>query len=369
MKNQWGLALVFLSIGALNLTALAQAPVPENQGLGGIAREERAKRQRESPALVIVGTGEQAGQTGQDEQNESRYVAEVQALLLRNAWTELDAAADSARKSKERLAGGAWKLYILYATVGSPQGGQKATDGAWASHLSLLESWVKAHPESITARVALADAYRNFGWKGRGQGKADTVSDAGWQQLNNLDEKALKTLTEAANLPQKCPHWYFVMLEIARDQDWGKSRTRALLESAIALEPEYYHSYREFANNLLPKWHGQPGEGEAFTEEISHRVPQGPFVYFELATVLYCGCGEVPTLSWSAIKDGFTQMDRTYVATTLKLNRFAMLTYMYKDRDAARSVLMRIGDHWDPTVWRNLDAFNVVRKWAGLPTS
>jgi hypothetical protein len=191
--------------------------------------------------------------------------------------------------------------------------------------------------------------------------------------LDNLEEKALKTLTDAdAELSEKCPHWYFVMLEIARDQGWDKKRTRVLLDRAIALEPGYYHSYREYANNLLPKWHGGPGEAEAFTQEISHRVgsTQGAFVYFELATVLYCGCnGEIhPTLSWSVIKDGFAQMDQRYVATPLKLNRFAMLAYLYRDRETAKSVLMRIGDQWDPSLWHKLDTFNAVRKWAGLPT-
>ena len=78
-----------------------------------------------------------------------------------------------------------------------------------------------------------------------------------------MDDKAFTTLSEDADLDQKCPHWYFVMLEIARDQGWDKQLTRSLFERAIALEPAYYHSYREYANDLLPKWNGERGEAEA----------------------------------------------------------------------------------------------------------
>ena len=223
----------------------------------------------------------------------------------------------------------------------------------------------------MTARIALAEAYRLLGWKARGGGFADTVSETGWQQFNNMSEKAFKTLAEADALPAKCPHWYFVMLELVRDQGLSPDQTRKLFERAIAFEPAYYHYYREYAYNLLPKWNGKPGDVEKFADESYHRIggPQGAFVYFEIATVLYCGCSDgqaKPTLSWPVIQEGFAEIESNYGGTTLKLNRFAMLAFLYRDRDVARRVLERLNEQWDPTVWRKLDTFNSARMWAGL---
>src|SRR5262249_12720962 len=148
--------------------------------------------------------------------------------------------------------------------------------------------------------------------------------------------KAYTTLVEAEQLPAKCPHWYFVMLEVARDQGWNKERTRALFERAIAFEPSYYHYYREYAYNLLPRGNGEPGQAEAFADESYRRVGgrQGAFVYFEIASVLYCMCHDEPvkpSLSWATIKEGFADLEEHYGATTIKLNRFALLAYLYQD--------------------------------------
>jgi hypothetical protein len=239
--------------------------------------------------------------------------------------------------------------------------------------LAKLQNWAATSPQSVTPRVALAEAYRLSGWNARGGGSASTVSDAAAKQFEQQDNMAYKTLVEAGDLPNKCPHWYFVMLEVARDQGWNRAQTKALFERAIAFEPAYYHYYREYATNLLPKWNGEPGQAEAFAEDSYRRIGgrQGAFVYFEIATVLYCVCsdGQVkPTLSWATIKDGFAEIEELYGATTLKLNRFATLAYMYRDREVARSTLSRVAEQWDPAVWRNLDAFNSARTWAGLPT-
>jgi hypothetical protein len=86
----------------------------------------------------------------------------------------------------------------------------------------------------------LAEAYRSLAWNARGGGFADPVSDANRRQFEGQDIKAFQILAEAEQLPEKCPHLYFVMLEIVRDQGASKEQTRALFERAIAFEPAYY---------------------------------------------------------------------------------------------------------------------------------
>jgi hypothetical protein len=356
MKKSCSFVLAFSLV--LQLTAIAQT-------LADVARESRAKRsQSSSPVISAV---------SQNGEREPEYRNKLQGLMSRSAFVDLDAAADSARTSKDPFAGGVWKLYIFYDTVATPVAGERATSAQWTQHIAKPQDWIKARPSSVTPRVALAEAYRSLAWKARGGGFADTVSDASRLQFNKEDERAHKTLIEAAELPAKCPHWYFVMLEIARDQGWNKQQTRELFEQAIALEPAYYHYYREYALNLLPKWHGSAQEAEAFADESYLRIGgrQGAFVYFEIATVLYCMCYDdpmKPTLSWPTIKEGFAELQERYGTTMVKLNRFALLAYLYQDREVARTTLARVGDQWDPAVWRKLDSFNSARGWAGLPS-
>jgi hypothetical protein len=345
--------------------AAAQAPDPVNEGktLADIARETRAK-----PRVNVLAVNDDS----QAEKGESQYEKEIQSLLGRDAFTELDAAADSARVSKDRIEGGAWKLFIFYGAVANPLAGGRATSTEWNQHVTKVQNWISARPQSITARVALAETYINLAWKARGGGASDTVSAGAGQQFETLIQLAQKTLVDAADFPAKCPQWYFDMMEIGKDQGWSKPQMRALFERAIAFEPAYYHYYRAYATNLLPKWNGEPGDAEAFADESYRRIGGrwGAFVYFEIASVLYCTCSSAPvtpSLSWPTLQQGFAEMEERYGATTLKLNRFAVLAYLYRDREVAKRTLERVKNQWDPTVWRNMDSFNFARNWAGLP--
>ena len=85
------------------------------------------------------------------------YKAAIRQLLAAHKFEELDCIADAARASKSQLAGGRWKLNVLYWALEEPQG--HATEEDWAAHLKTLNRWVSVRKKSITARVALASAY------------------------------------------------------------------------------------------------------------------------------------------------------------------------------------------------------------------
>ena len=136
----------------------------------------------------------------------------------------------------------------------------------------MLQRWASARPESITARVALAKSYVNYGEDARGSGFADTVSESGWKLLAERTTKAKLILDEASKLSTKDPEWYVVMQELVLHQDWETPARRALLEQAVKFEPEYYYYYRLFANSIQPKWGGEEGEVETFLQESSDRI-------------------------------------------------------------------------------------------------
>ena len=308
-------------------------------------------------------------QAGQVVETEQQYRKEIQLLFDGNRFDSLDKEADRVRASKERVLGGTWKLYLIYDVISQPVTGGWATDANWKDHIEKLKTWVAARPQSITARVALAHAYVWYAGFARGDGYADTVSESDWKLFRERLGQASETLKEAQKLPAKCPEFYHVTLLLARGQSWPLDAIREVFERAIAFEPSYYHSYRELAYTLLPKWSGEEGDAEAFAEESARRIggEEGAFVYFEIATTIYCLCAtppDHPTLSWPKIQEGFAVMEKRYGASMTKINRFAALAYSYKDRTVAKRALERVGENWEITAWGKRSTFDQARAWA-----
>jgi len=371
------LCFIFCAIHLDISLAQAQASpgTEENSSLGDIARQYRQQKQPNTGPGQIAVRPFQSVVSFASEVEQDSYKSRMGGVLRSNDFDALEKEADSVRRSKSRFLGGTWNLYVFYQGVEAPFGGERASDAEWEAHLETLKHWATVKPESVTARVALAQAYFGWGYKARGGGYAYKVTDEGWRLLGERLQLAIGALKEAAGLKTKCPHWYFVLLEIARTQGWEKAHVRMLFDQAVAFEPAYYHSYREYANFLLPKWSGDDGEAEAFAEEASKHVggKEGAFLYFEIATVLNCSCGEtgghLDGMSWPKIKEGYAALEELYGTSNRKLNRFAYLAVLAGDRPAADQAFKRIGDNWDPPTWRTEENFQRLKILAKRPAT
>jgi hypothetical protein len=184
------------------------------------------------------------------------YQYAIAGLLKQEKFAELDCVANSVRSSKARFSGGAWKLHILYFGLDKPQPGH-ATEQDWRNHLQRLNAWGAARPNSITARVALAESYVSYAWDARGTGYSDTISDSGVKLFHQRLEKAKVILDGTSAIHNKCPEWYVAMQQVAQGLSWDLPRTTALFEKAASFEPGYYYYYRAHATILLPKWQGR----------------------------------------------------------------------------------------------------------------
>jgi hypothetical protein len=291
-------------------------------------------------------------------------------FLKEEKFEELDCLADHARSGKERLPGGVWKTQLLYQGLREPVSDPKhPTQEDWTSHLQRLHKWVKARPESITARVSLALAYLDYASDARGSGYADTVSESGWKLFAERTAEAKRILDEASKLPAKCPGWYVAMQMVSINQGWPVTEARALFEQAYKFEPEYYIYARDLAMLLLPKWGGEAGDTEKFVEETANRLggDKGDILYFQVAAADYviCGCDNDPQLSWDRIKQGFEASEKRNGVSMLNLNRIAYLASYFGRRDPiyAEKIFIRIGDQWDEKTWRSRENFEKMKQW------
>lgn len=298
----------------------------------------------------------------------ARYEAQVSGLLEADNFDALEKMANDARASKARFPGGIWKLFAFYVGINLKFQNVAVHDLLWEAQLKKIEQWSKKKPKSITARVALALTHLEWGQQIRGQGYADSIEPAAMARYQEQVRTAHKVLDDAAKLSEKCPEWFAAMQQVALNEGWDKVRAEKLLASAVAQEPEYYHVYRYHANYLRPQWYGEEGEVEAWADTVRTTVggSYGAFLYFEIASLLNCGCQMtepyLKRMSWPEIKAGYAALKSLYGDNKLKRNRFAYMATKAGDNEAARRAFGEIGNDWDDSVWGNWDFFRVSRE-------
>lgn len=300
------------------------------------------------------GFSDDAFDTATDIHAVEEYQEAIALLLQREKFAQLDCIADQVRTTKARFSGGAWKLRNFYIGLDEPRPGHP-TQEDWRKHMALMEHWTQLRPQSVTAKIALAESNEMYGWDARGSGYADDVSNSGWKVFGQRMEKAREILTTDATLKTKCPDWYIAMQQVAQGQNWEISKATALFEEAAAFEPGYQYYYRFYAYNLLPKWGGEEGDAARFAQKAADKIggDNGDILYFLIASKVICACQdpEYSHFSWPRLQKGFAATEKKYGSDLLNVNNLGMMAVKYGDWAAAAPAFERIGDQWSKDVW------------------
>jgi hypothetical protein len=299
-----------------------------------------------------------------------KYKAAIRQLFEQEKFAEIDRMAHEARSTKARFPGGYWKVHNLYFGISEPAAGMNAGEAEWARHFARLEKWKQQFPDSITARVALAESYNTYGWKARGGDYADKVTDEGWQLLAERAAKARTILEDAKTLAEKCPEWFAAMLTVARTEDSDDLGT--VFQQAVAFEPDFYYFYRMMADQLLPKWGGEEGDSARFAESVADHIggKKGDVIYYEIATTIICACDNehgLNGMSWPRIKSGYQALTELYGTSVSHMNEMAMMSFRAGEFDYSASLFDQIGADWDPIVWRSPQTFATFKFQAAVP--
>ena len=286
----------------------------------------------------------------------------------------IEAAADQARKKRERLPGGYWKLDSVYnGLMGmyAEYKGQKIKDEMWKNRIELLKQWKAEMPESITARVALAEARVSYGWFVRGNGYINSVSRADYESFGDQLNLADKELDDAVQLNAKCPRWYLQKMMIAMAQGRSHKAFDKIFDEAVKGEPDYLQAYLVKSEYLTPKWSGEDGEWEEFVDSLPSRLStlkaSDPDVIYLVVVANKMGDRSLP-INWAMIaKDrtqkGFARIEEKYGMDNFRLNQYAYLSCLTMDLPNAQKAFERIGDQRDDEVW-GPQVFNVMKKLA-----
>ena len=296
------------------------------------------------------------------------YRRDVYNHLSDNDFAWLDREAAKVRAGKERLVGGYWKIRTLYSAMETPLKGQQASDEDWNILIDKLSRWSKRQPNSVTAMVALAQAWQKYAWKARGGGYADTVSEEGAELFHKRLEISDRILSRAASLKDRCPHWYVIALWTAIGRGAERDALDKLFQAGVKLEPMYYYLYQVKASYLLPRWQGEEGEWERFAEATAKTLggDDGDMIFFAIysqmrtmhdMTFMNTHQADVPR-----IIAGYYAMEKSYGFAPHRLNEACFFAAFGPDRNAARKLFDRVGDDYDLSVWRSKQTFEIFRQ-------
>ncbi len=291
----------------------------------------------------------------------------VSDLLRKKDFDGLDKMAEALRKSKAEMANGRWKLDSFYWSF-SHDGLKSESD--WTQRVDAVKEWVDKKPESVTARVALANLKWRYAWHARGGGWAKDVNDENWRKMREREAEALKVLE---GMQPDCPRWYFVRLELLKDMTFERKDYDAIFERSVAQYPTYKHAYFLKAKCLQPRWHGEEGEWEKFAEESANKVggDAGDILYAQIvwdveSTGWYSkdNIFKQFQISWPRVQKGFALMMAKNPDSSWIQNEYCKLACLAEDRSAARAMFDKINPGYDPVVWRKQATYVKQRDWA-----
>ena len=328
-----------------------------------VAAYTQQKKQTTLPAIVPI-------KDRTDDYAMLVYSGVFYEALTHRDFDLLDRAADAARASKEKVAGGFWRLEEIY--IGLERPFTATSDYEWNQHLQLLKEWAKAKPNSLTAPVALAQTYVLFAWKARGGGMANTVSEESWKLFHERLHEAYAALAAAADRGQQlCPVWYSVMQQIALGESWPRELYERLFAKAVTRNPTFYDYYRQKVIYLLPQWHGNPGELAEYVDSVaqSENDANSSLLYFlinESVGMYDWSEKRKPAAHYDVLKRGFLNLQKTHGATLRDTNWACYKALLANDRPFAKELFTQLKDNADLRIWETKEFFNSAKQFASI---
>lgn len=255
----------------------------------------------------------------------------VHKLLKESKFTELEKYAEQEIPGKNIFPSGTWYLDAFSNQLDN------------TLYLDQLRQWVKEHPQSSTAKIALATALQSYAWDARGSGWASTVTDKGWKLMRERLADAAHQLDQCK---EKTPLWYTASQRVALGQSWPKDKYDALVNESISKYPNHDAAIFQALWWLQPRWFGEEGDAEKFLDsQVSKRPnPDGEILYARSAWWLDGIMGDAindTKLSWPKTKAGFTALMKKYPDAASVRGEYSILALEAKDEAAAATAFSK----------------------------
>lgn len=297
---------------------------------------------------------------------------QLESVLAAKRFNDLEIMANDFRQKDSRFRGGNAKIYHFYRALGGVStyvslGGER--NSPFYKKQQLIGMWVSNQPSSLTARLAMAQLWLGYAFHWRGDRYADQVTDKQWKLFREGLDKAASYLTDID--PDKDPHAYLVLMELAKGKQYPRPALDAMYEAAVKRYPMYFHYYSLRANDLQKRWYGRDGELSDYLQSVL-KVPGGDdgkvaysYISYSLMQLypgeeLYKRTG----LTWPQVKVAYATRERRYGLRIKDWNALCYLAMAGNDRKAAMEALKHVGGDWSPQIWEEKKYFDAAVAWA-----
>ena len=127
------------------------------------------------------------------------FKASIRTLVLNGDFQKVETSAEEFRVNKSRFRNGYWKLRAFYLAFGNLPG-----NVGWLEWIDKLRQWETQYHDSITPKIALAQAYSGYACAGRGSDDwGYKVTDEAAKLMEEIFSQSFIYLSEAKKLLQK----------------------------------------------------------------------------------------------------------------------------------------------------------------------
>ena len=297
--------------------------------------------------------------------HDRRFQRRIRTLFTERKYDELERIATDARAPDSVSASGRSPLTLLYDQLCSvsPRDNQHFLD-----RISQLEEWVAAAPDSLTAKVALAELLTNYAYFARGSGYANTVTDRQLEVFQEQLERAEDVLLDVAADAPKDSFYYTTRITVVTGLGATKQEVLRWVQAAVELAPWDTSAVHAAANFLLPRWHGEPGDlvelAETLVELTQEECGEALYARTVLAVsgVAWITTFSEADFSWERTKQGLADLRKKFPRSTRLLNDECFLAALSFDRELAASRIEEIGDNPDLSRWGTIHEFEAYRQ-------
>ncbi|WP_288378974.1 DUF4034 domain-containing protein [uncultured Massilia sp.] len=237
---------------------------------------------------------------------------------------------------------------------------------------ALTLHWAQEYPKSALAHILHAEALMKHGWSYRGGGYISKVPPEALKEFYAYLRRAVDYLRTHADVALTDSHAHLLLLRAGTALGWNVEQLSAIAREGLQRNPDDITLYFEIVISLLPKWGGDAKVLDDFirktTEETRARYGMG--MYARLYS--YAADGqfghtlfENSHADWNKMKQGYEDMFARYPNSPTRLNRYAYMACLAKDKPTFLKVYGQVGTkivlkEWGENPERNVEA---CRRW------
>ncbi|PQO29111.1 hypothetical protein C5Y96_15260 [Blastopirellula marina] len=212
-----------------------------------------------------------------------------------------------------------------------------------------FHDWIDNNPNNCQfTRIALFRLYLAAGYRARGEGFANTVTEEGWKTFYENMEKSWEVAEPLFDQDYIPAEGYTCAIIAGKNLQWDRDEINGYLRDAFAKYPTYHRTFTEEAVARLPRWGGKPGETEYLARFTADKIggDDGDILYATLAQHIsrYVGWDNIDVetgFSRERILKGLVAMTKT-TENRRTIQQTLQVAIKWEDEEAARAAATRL---------------------------